>query len=143
MRIRKAAPEDAPAVVALVQEMAAAEGEPSPLGEEYARSYLAGQDRGALLAIEDGQAVGLLSYSVRPDLYHAGGSALIELLEVCAPYRGQGVGTALVRALLERLEEMGCAEVSVSTMPENAGAIRFYRALGLTEEALYLEKHFG
>jgi ribosomal protein S18 acetylase RimI-like enzyme len=142
MRIRDAGPEDAAAVVALVQEQAAEDGEASPLDEAFARGYLAGPERGVLLAVEEGESIGLLSYSVRPDLFHAGGSALIEELLVRAPYRGKGVGTVLVRTLLERLEGLGCAEVSVTTMPDNRGAIRFYRQLGLAEEAIYLEKHF-
>ena len=141
MRIRDATPEDAPAVVALIREQAAQDGESSPLGEDFTRGYLAGTGHAVLLADEDGESIGLLSYSIRPDLFHAGGSALIEELLVLARYRGRGIGTALVRALLERLKALDCAEVSVSAMPDNLGAIRFYRRLGLTEEAVFLERH--
>jgi ribosomal protein S18 acetylase RimI-like enzyme len=35
-----------------------------------------------------------------------------------------------------------CAEVSVSTMPSNSKAIEFYKAHGMTDEAVLLEKHF-
>jgi ribosomal protein S18 acetylase RimI-like enzyme len=142
MLIRDATPEDAPAVVALIQELAAAGGEASPLDEAYARAYLRGAGHAVLLAEEDGETIGLLSYSIRPDLYHAGGSVLIEELVVRAPNRGRGVGRALVKTLLDRLEGLGCAEVSVSAMPDNAGAIRFYKTLGLVEEAVFLEHHF-
>jgi len=55
--------------------------------------------------------------------------------------RGQGIGRRLVEELLARGRAEGWAEVSVSTMPENAGAQRFYRSLGLTDEAVYLERH--
>jgi ribosomal protein S18 acetylase RimI-like enzyme len=143
MQIRDATPEDAAAVVAIVQQMATDDGDTSPLNEDYVRFYLASECRGALLAEQDGQVVGLLSYSIRPDLYHAGGSALIELLVVRGGQRGVGVGAALVNNLVKRVEDQGCAEVSVSTMPDNQGAIRFYQRLGLTEEAVYLEKHFS
>ncbi len=34
------------------------------------------------------------------------------------------------------------AEVSVTTMPDNQGAIRFYKRHGLVDEAVFLEKHF-
>ena len=64
-------------------------------------------------------------------------------LVIAASHRGRGVGGALLEALLARLEKDGCAEVSVTTMPDNEGALRFYRSHGLTDEAVYLEKHFG
>ena len=132
----------APAVAALIHELAESGGERSPLTTEYAASYLSNPASRILLAEVGGQVVGLLSYSIRPDLYHAGHTALIEELVVRGPWRGRGIGGALVRELLARLEALGCAEVSVSTMPDNAGALRFYRAHGLTDEAVYLEKHF-
>jgi aminoglycoside 6'-N-acetyltransferase I len=95
-----------------------------------------------LLAVEGGQAVGLLSYSLRPDLYHAGLSAFIEELVVRGPGRGHGVGSALMAELFRWLDDLGCVEVSVATMPDNKGARRFYQAYGLVDEAVLLEKHF-
>jgi ribosomal protein S18 acetylase RimI-like enzyme len=44
--------------------------------------------------------------------------------------------------LLERMAALGCVEVSVSALTENVGARRFYRAHGLTDDAVLLEKHF-
>jgi ribosomal protein S18 acetylase RimI-like enzyme len=85
---------------------------------------------------------GVLTYSVRPDLYHAAPTGLIEELVVRQSMRGQGVGGALLDELFSRLTALGCAEVSVTTMPDNAAAIEFYKAHGLTDEALFLEKHF-
>ena len=42
---------------------------------------------------------------------------------------------------MERAAQAGCAEVSVSTMAGNEGAIRFYRAHGMVDEAVLLERH--
>jgi ribosomal protein S18 acetylase RimI-like enzyme len=78
---------------------------------------------------------------IRPNLYHAANSALIEELVVRESARGRGVGGALMSELLRRLSAQGCAEVSVTTMPDNDGAIRFYRSHGLVDEAVFLEKH--
>jgi ribosomal protein S18 acetylase RimI-like enzyme len=140
---RDATPDDAPAVVALVHELAAAEGDTSPLSPAYVGQYLSHPGSGLLLAEEDGQAIGLLGYSVRPDLYHAGPGGLIELLIVHGPYRGRGVGHALLSAFLHRAQSLGCIEVSVTTGMENHAAQRLYRAHGLVDEALLLEKHLG
>ena len=115
--------------------------EKSAITSDYAQIYLSFPDRGILLAEQAGDVIGLLSYSIRPDLYHAAPTALIEELVVSAAARGQGVGSALLQAAEEALHEAGCVEISVSVMPGNQHAIRFYRAHGLTDEAVYLEKH--
>jgi ribosomal protein S18 acetylase RimI-like enzyme len=136
--VRDAVPANAPEIVRLVREL----GPDSPLTEEYARRYLARPGNGILLAAADGQAAGLLSYSLRPSLYHAGEACLIEELVVTGQAQSRGIGSALVRALLERLAGRGCVEVSVSTMPGNARAVAFYRRHGFTDEAVFLERHF-
>jgi hypothetical protein len=75
-------------------------------------------------------------------LYHAAPVCLIEELAVDEAMRGRGVGRALVTELLARLATTEC-EVSVAVMPDNTRALQFYKAQGLTEEAVFLEKHFG
>jgi len=94
-----------------------------------------------LVAEQAGSTIGLLSYSIRPDLYHAAPTALIEELVVSASIRSQGVGSALFQAAEDYLREAGCVEISVSVMPDNLRAIKFYRLHGLTDEVVYLEKH--
>ncbi len=139
--IRSATPEDAPAVLRLIQEMAAGSGGTSPLTIRFVEDYLVSPVSQILLAESGSRVVGLLSYSIRPDLYHAAGSCYIEELVVERSSRGQGVGGALLEAVLQRAAEFGCAEVSLSVMPDNEPAIRLYRQHGLVEEALFLEKH--
>ncbi len=140
--VRDARPSDTPDIVRIIRESAAEDKEHTPVTEAYVAEYLASPGSGILVAEAQGRAAGLLSFSTRPGLFHAAPSCLIELLLVRAEWRGRGAGSALLQALLARTAELGCAEVSVSTMPDNAGAIRFYRRHGLTEEALFLEKHF-
>lgn len=139
--IRDAQRGDEPAVVALIQEMAAGDGGSSPLGAAFVTAYLSNPGSGILLAELEGEVAGLLSYSLRPDLYHAAPAALAEELVVHAPLRGRGVGGALLQAFLARAAEKGCVEVSIAVMPDNQEAQRLYRAHGLTEEAVLLERH--
>ena len=136
--IREAKAKDAGVVVRLIQQP----GSESPITMDYVLSYLEETNNTILLAERTGQVDGLLSYSVRPDLYHAGNSALIEELVVDENCRGEGVGSALITALMERLKGLDCREVCLAVMPDNERAIRFYRSQGLVEEALFLEKHF-
>jgi ribosomal protein S18 acetylase RimI-like enzyme len=140
--IRDAKSGDESFIVQLIKELAEANGESSPLTERYVQEYLAYPGCHVLLAEADGHVLGLLSYSVRPDLYHAGDSSLIETLIVRGSERGRGVGSALMSELISRLASVRCAEVSVSTMPDNEEAKRFYRSHGLVDEAVFLEKHF-
>jgi ribosomal protein S18 acetylase RimI-like enzyme len=141
--VREAIEADAEDIVQLIQELAATIGEQSPLGVRYVADYLADQHNIILLAEQNQQVGGLLAYSVRPNLYHATNGCMIEELVVRSGLRGRGIGRALMAEVLSRARLLGCAEVSVSTLPDNHQAIRFYRANGLTEEAVLLEKHFG
>jgi ribosomal protein S18 acetylase RimI-like enzyme len=143
IRVRETKAGDELAIVRLIQELAGTSDESSPITVGYVQKHLTTTSSQVLLAIEDGQAIGLLSYSLRPDLYHAGLSALIEELVVHGPDRGRGVGSALMSELLRRLDRLGCVDLSVATMPDNEGARRFYQAHGLVDEAVLLEKHLS
>jgi ribosomal protein S18 acetylase RimI-like enzyme len=143
VHIKEATLADASALVRLIGEHAADSGEQSPITEAYVATYLASSTSRILLAEVQQRVVGLLSYSLRPDLFHAAPSCFLEELIVEEASRGQGVGSALVAELFSRLSSLACAEVSVAVMPTNQRAIKFYRMRGLTEEALYLEKHFS
>ena len=140
--VREATSQDTATIVQLIVDLAAMIGERTSLSEAYVEEYLQFPGSKALLGEVDGQVAGLISYTLRPNLYHAGETCLIEELVVCQEARGQGVGRSLLTELFSRLESVGCIEVSVSTMPDNVGAIRFYKAHGMLDEAILLEKHF-
>jgi ribosomal protein S18 acetylase RimI-like enzyme len=135
--LRDAGADDAPAIARLVSEHGG-----SAIDARYAARYLASPAACVLLAVAENEIVGLLSCSVRPDLRHAGPAGLIEELIVSEAWRGRGVGRALLAEALSRLAAQGCVEVAVAVMPENARAIALYRAHGLADEALLLERHF-
>lgn len=136
--IRNATAADAARIVHLIRQL----GDDSEITEDYVAYYLTGNDRHVLLAQCGDVVQGLLSYSVRADLFHAGNSVLIEELVVDQECRGEGVGSALMDALLESLSSLDCKEVCLAVMPDNVDAIRFYKKYGLVEEALFLERHF-
>ena len=141
--IRHAGPGDEAAIVRLVaRDGRRRETTSSPIDEHYARHFLASPVSGALLALDGGEPVGLLSYALVPGLYHAADSGLIELLVVTGTRRGEGIGRRLVETALRVFEEAGCAEASVSTGDENEAAQKVYRDAGLTESSLLLETHF-
>ncbi len=142
IQIRKAQAEDADSVASLIQELAQGIHERSPITPEYVRQYLTSTVSRIFLAVDGDEVLGMLSYSISDNLYHASPACLIEELVVRSTARDRGVGSALVEAVLEEARNLHCAEISVSTMPDNEGAIRFYRRHGFTEEAVFLEHHF-
>lgn len=140
--VRQADSNDAPSIAGLIRELAEANDEKSAVSESYVEEFLSFPGNGAFLAMAGGDAIGLLSYSVRPNLYHAGDVATIEELVVSEQARAKGIGGALLEKAVAFFAVIGCVEVSVSTMPDNEDAIRFYRSHGLCDEAVLLEKHY-
>lgn len=138
---REARVEDATEIVRLISEHASVGGESSPLTAAYIAHYVASPISRILLAEAKQEIVGLLSWSLRPDLYHAGNACLVEELIVTENARDQGIGKALMTELLSRLADKKCVEISVAVMPDNLRAMHFYRSQGLRDEALLLEMH--
>ena len=140
--IRSAFKKDSTDIARLISELAGNSGETSPITAEYAAQYLETPGSHILLAEEDRQVVGLLSYSIRANLCQAGDTCLIEELVIQQSARGRGIGGRLIEALFQRLASSNCVEVSVTTMPDNQKAIAFYKSHGMVDEAIFLEKHF-
>ena len=139
--VRDATLMDAPVIVELVKELARSMGEVSPLIEAYVATYLGSTSNTILLAEAQDGILGLLSYSLRPNLYHSGDICLIEELIVAEKARGRGIGTSLLGELLSRMTLKDIREISVSTGPDNHKAIEFYRKHGFKEEGVLLEIH--
>jgi len=155
--IERATASDADAIVRLVHELAESSGGTADVHAAYVRSWLAFPGRTVLLAAAadgapgsaavdstaTGERIGLLAFSLNPNLYHAADGCLIEDLYVRPAWRGKGVGRALVAWVMDQAARQGWAEVSVSTGRENGPALSLYRGLGLVEEYVLLEKHYG
>ena len=133
---------DADAIVRLVRELAGSSGGESRVDAAYVGRYLGFPGRTVLLAEAAGERVGLLAFSVNPNLWHAGDGCLIEDLFVQPAWRGKGVGRALMARVMAEAARQGWAEVSVSTGRDNREALSLYRGMGLVEEYVLLEKHF-
>lgn len=140
--VREAEADDADDIIALLQEMAEPYGERSPATAGYFEEYLSYPGCGALVATLDDEVVGLLSYTVRPNLYHAADACRVEELVVRATARNRGIGGALLDEITELAAALGCRELSLAVVADNDEALRFYAHRGLTEQTLLLERHF-
>ena len=140
--IREGTPVDGKAISQLIAELADSIGETASPTAEYVDAYLSFPGSHIFLAEQDGQVVGMLSFSIRPNLYHAESCCLVDEVVVAEKARGKGVGKALVQRLMLHAKEAGCAEASLSVMPGNTRALEFYRSLGFADEAILMEIHF-
>ncbi len=141
-RISRAGTSSAAAIARLIRELALEQGERSPVTARYVRRYLGATGCRVLLARESNRVVGMISYSLRPGLYHAARSCVIEDLIVTKGARNGGIGGSLLREVIRIARREKCAEISVTTGKRNWAAARLYKRLGLRDESLYLEKHF-
>ena len=142
MNIRAATPQDAPDIIRLMRILAGDANETIRLDAQGVKAFLAQGGSSVLLAEREGRTVGLLSLSMRANLFHAGLTCTIEELVVDEDARRQGVGSALLNEAIHRSQNAGCAEISISTTADNKEAIALYRRFGLVDEAVLLEKHF-
>lgn len=128
LEIRGAVPDDDAAVALLLAELG------YPVSDEEARARIEGAVERILLAVEDGQAVGLLAIFARRPLSMADPIARITTMVVRSTHRSRGVGRRLMSAAHEWALAEGCEGVELTSgmRPERDEAHRFYEALGYT-----------
>jgi ribosomal protein S18 acetylase RimI-like enzyme len=143
IRIHDAQAADIQEIVALIGEFAMESKEASPITASFVQRYLESSREHLLLAEWDSRAAGLLSYSLRLDLWHAGPCCLITQLFVRQPYRGKGIGSEMINHMLRKAEAEGYREISLTVEKENIRAKALYRRLGINEEVVGLEKHLA
>jgi ribosomal protein S18 acetylase RimI-like enzyme len=83
----------------------------------------------ALLAVEDGGVIGVLTYVVS--------GAACEVLTLHVEDRRRGLGTELLAAAAETARGAGCTRLWLITTNDNLDALRFYQRRGLRLAALH------
>ena len=90
---------------------------------------------GTLVAVAGGEIVGLLS--IVATRHGFGDLGML----VARPYRGRGVGSALVAAAIEKARQDGLHKLSLEVFPHNQAAIALYRKFAFVEEGRRV-KHY-
>jgi ribosomal protein S18 acetylase RimI-like enzyme len=83
-----------------------------------------------LAAAGDGPAQGVAQVRYRWAIWWEAEDCWLEDLFVAAEARGNGLGRALVEAMLERAAARGCRRVELDVNTENPAALALYRSLG-------------
>ena len=103
------------------------------LRSSYYRAWLAGGEAFALIAEEDGRAIGyaIVTFHAADDS-HATGERFAELqsLAVIEEARGGGLGTALLHEVYRQVRSEGVEEMVIGVLATNEPAMRLYEREG-------------
>lgn len=132
--IRKAVPEDVPAVLGLVRQLATYEREPDAVvatEADYLRDGF-GESPAflVLLAENDGTVIGLAFYFFSYSTWVGRRCLYLEDLFVTPAHRSAGAGRALMRALAREALTNECRRFVWQVLDWNEPAIAFYERLG-------------
>jgi ribosomal protein S18 acetylase RimI-like enzyme len=138
MEIRRAQPADLPALVGLCRDHARFEGaairEPEP---EHLHAALFGNapKLHAFVAVDhDDHLIGYATATVDYSTWQAREYMHLDCLYLIEAVRSQGVGQALVDAVVALARELGIEQLQWQTPQWNTRAQRFYERLGATTE---------
>ncbi|MBJ7902056.1 GNAT family N-acetyltransferase [Streptomyces sp. DSM 110735] len=135
--IRRARPDDIPAIVAMLADdpLGAQRESPDDLAPYVAafERLAADPNQHLVVAALEGRVIGTLHLTIIPGLSRKGATrALIEAVRVHADQRGSGLGSALIRWAVERSRELDCTLVQLTSDKTRTDAHRFYERLGFT-----------
>ncbi|HUR68395.1 MAG TPA: GNAT family N-acetyltransferase [Candidatus Thermoplasmatota archaeon] len=142
--VRPAEDGDLPAILAIYNDAvltttATYDTEPEPLAKRA--SWLAdrrAQHMPVLVAVSKDSVVGfaaLSPYSPKPGYRHT----VSNTVYVAAGARGEGIGTALLAALVRRAREMGAHVILASIDAENLASVALHRSAGFRKVAHFHE----
>jgi GNAT superfamily N-acetyltransferase len=132
--IRPATPDDVPAIVGFVRELAAYENLSHEVTAtvEQMRDQLFGPTPRAevLIACENGIPVGLALFFHNFSTFLAKPGLYIEDIYIQPAHRGKGYGKALMISLARLAVERGCGRFEWTVLDWNQPSIDFYKSLG-------------
>ena len=107
---------------------------------ESLQKHLSNKQFIVLVAEFNSSIVGFIDCAVFPSFWECQKQGLIIDLFVHHSYQGKGVGSELLKALIERADAENIVELHVSTGWNNQKARKLYGKFGFTEEHLLLER---
>ena len=134
MTVREIRPDDVPAVVALVRELAEYEkaADEALMTEQQLHTALFGESPKLFghVAVVDEQVVGMAVWFLNFSTWRGTHGVYLEDLYVQPEHRGTGLGRELLRTLACVCVEHGYSRLEWSVLDWNAPSIEFYKAAG-------------
>jgi ribosomal protein S18 acetylase RimI-like enzyme len=133
MSVRRAQPADAQTIGRLLYDFNTEYEEPTPDPQTIAQRVLGlmGDDLAALLAGGD-EPDGLAVLRFRPSLWTQGLECYLAELYVVPQRRGQGIGRALMEAVIALARERGADYMEVNTSEDDVVARKLYQRFGFS-----------
>ncbi|GLY31756.1 GNAT family N-acetyltransferase [Kineosporia sp. NBRC 101731] len=138
LQFRRAALPDVPAIVGLLADdrLGAQRESPDDL-PLYEKAFTrVEQDAGQLLVVgeRDGTVLATAQLTFIPGLSRRGATrAIVEAVRVSSTERGSGLGSALMRWIIDECRSRGCHLVQLTSDLTRPDAHRFYRRLGFVQ----------
>jgi GNAT superfamily N-acetyltransferase len=132
VRVWRAAPDEAPAVAALLAAFRDHLGYDQPTDASMLASVerIIGRDDAEYLLAGDGEPVAVAQVRYRWSVWWEAEDCWLEDLYVAPEARREGVGRTLVEAVADRARERGCRRVELDVNSENPAAMALSRSLG-------------
>jgi ribosomal protein S18 acetylase RimI-like enzyme len=133
VEIRRAGPEDAPAIARLLHDFNSEYSEPTPGVEalsEHSRRLLEEGEMTVLLAGDGPDGISLIRF--RPCVWTGAPEAHLQELYVVPPLRGNGIGRALLEATIAVAQEAGATGIDLNTGETDTAARSLYESAGFT-----------
>jgi GNAT superfamily N-acetyltransferase len=133
LHIRPATPDDVPAILRFIRELAAYEREPNAVVATEADLLRDGWGKPArftaLIAEYDHKAAGFALYFTTYSTWRGHHGIRLEDLYVTPALRGHGIGKALLSRLARIAVDQGCPRLEWDVLEWNAPAIAFYQSI--------------
>jgi len=133
IHVRRAGAADAAGIARLLHAFNVEYSEPTPEVEqltETIRRRLDEEEITVLLAGEAPEGLALLRF--RPGIWSAGLEAYLQELYVIPSRRGQGIGRALMEAVIQLCRERGADGIDLNTGETDTAARGLYESMGFT-----------
>ena len=134
LRIEPATVQDLPHMIRLVQELAAyerlADAMVASSGDFHQALFGPDRHADALMAFVDDQPIGFALYFSTFSTFLGRRGLYLEDLFVQEPFRGRGIGKALLQRLAVVAKERNCGRIEWSVLTWNQPSIDFYHRLG-------------
>lgn len=135
VELRRATPEDIPAIHELIQQLAEFEREPDAVDVTLDQRYQDFEEDAfsSFVCTLDGDVVGIALYYFRYSTWK-GSFIHLEDLIVRPEHRGNGYGRLLLEAIIFESNKKGCRRVGWEVLDWNTPAVKFYESIGATIE---------
>ena len=139
IRFRLAKRADLPSIVRMLADDdlgSQRERDEDPLPESYYAAFEQvnrDQNHELIVAEQDGQVLGTLHLMFLPSVSFQGGlRAQVESVRVDKRFQSQGIGTEMMKWVIDRAKQRGAHVVQLTTHTTRLDAHRFYERLGFT-----------